>query len=204
MTDVQYARALLSSCITAHSPARPSTCTEDPDTGAGAQEPDQLHAALQVSGSVVRAMLAGDRQAAAAVAEELDAMRGQCLDVDERDAAAFLQVLQVSSRESTAALMLRQVRIAGCHQWNTPCLRRSSWPPPMVSWGMVKQFCEQHTSLLQGMLDHRISRDAEHLHGPYAKAFNRICNQVPSQSTPIAHRKAAPLVLVMHLICWMV
>jgi hypothetical protein len=34
--------------------------------------------------------------------------------------------------------------------------------------------------LLQGMLDHRISRDAEHLQGPYAKAFDRICNQVPS------------------------
>lgn len=44
-------------------------------------------------------MLAGDRQAAAAVAEELNTMQGQCLDVDELDAAAFLQVLQVSSCE---------------------------------------------------------------------------------------------------------
>ena len=60
---------------------------------------------LQVSGSVVRAMLAGDRQAAAAVAEELNTMRGQCLDVDEQDAAAFLRVLQVSSQLGTAALM---------------------------------------------------------------------------------------------------
>lgn len=28
------------------------------------------------------------------------------------------------------------------------------------------------------MLDHRIPRDAEHLQGLYAKAFDRICNQV--------------------------
>jgi hypothetical protein len=33
------------------------------------------------------------------------------------------------------------------------------------------------------MLDHRVSRDAEHLQGPYAKAFDRICNQVPHPST---------------------
>ncbi len=31
---------------------------------------------------------------------------------------------------------------------------------------------------LQRMLDHEISEDAAHLEGPYAKAFDRICNQV--------------------------
>lgn len=99
-------------------------------------------------------MLTDDRCAAAEVTGELEEMRGHCEDAADLDSASFLRILKVSKGLLAQHLPFRYR------------FRRE-----------LEMMCVLVSSL-QGILDHCILRDAEHLTGLYAKAFDRICNQV--------------------------